>query len=89
MAGFAFTPGLLRLAQHGERLVYRIAGLPVAVAALFAVRSVGESSPLDSAFTAQYWHLDGIGDSKDACFHFGMPPCASRSGRTGRSRIGS
>ncbi|HET8750290.1 MAG TPA: sugar-transfer associated ATP-grasp domain-containing protein [Sphingomicrobium sp.] len=62
MAGLAFTPSLLRLAQHGERLVYRIAGLPVAIGVIWASWGGSESSPLDSAFAAQFWHLQGFGD---------------------------
>lgn len=47
----------MRTAERAERLVYRVAGLPVAIGALLAGR--GASQPLRSAFAHRYWHPQG------------------------------
>ncbi|MGE5562860.1 MAG: sugar-transfer associated ATP-grasp domain-containing protein [Bacillota bacterium] len=49
---------LQRLRQSAERLVYRVAGLPVAVRA--AVGSADD--PLRSAFAARYWHPESASE---------------------------
>jgi hypothetical protein len=46
-----------RVADSAERLVYRVAGLPVALSA-----ALGEPDPLHSAFARRYWHPDGIAE---------------------------
>ena len=49
-------------ASNAERLVYRIAGLPVAVSALFTLAGGDESDALRSAFAQRYWHPDGVAE---------------------------
>lgn len=46
--------------SRAERLVYRIAGLPVALSALLL--SSGDNDPLQSAFAWRYWHPQGAGE---------------------------
>ena len=43
---------LLRLRQSAERMVYRVAGLPVALTAAFG----HSADPLHAAFARRYWH---------------------------------
>ena len=50
---------LSRFANRAERLVYRIAGLPVAVRMLLDISADDGSDPLRSAFANSYWHPDG------------------------------
>jgi glutathione synthase/RimK-type ligase-like ATP-grasp enzyme len=52
----------MNLNAHAERLIYRIAGLPVAVSALWASTADGPSDVLQSAFVWRYWHPDGVGE---------------------------
>lgn len=50
--------------QHAERLLYRLAGLPVALAAIWhagAGAEGGDSLPIELAFASSYWHLAGAG----------------------------
>jgi hypothetical protein len=49
---------LANAANRAERLIYRIAGLPVAIAALFTSNSLN-SDPLQSAFLWTYFHPEG------------------------------
>jgi hypothetical protein len=49
-----------RIASTAERIVYRIAGLPVAVAA--SLGAGGGDDPLQSAFAWRYWHPDGAAE---------------------------
>lgn len=51
-----------RVAESAERIVYRIAGLPVAIAALFKSSDPDETDTLQDAFARSYWHPQGIGD---------------------------
>jgi Sugar-transfer associated ATP-grasp len=51
-----------RIAATGERIVYRIAGLPVAVSALLATSQSDAADPLQSAFAWRYWHPDGAAE---------------------------
>jgi hypothetical protein len=44
----------MNLNAHAERLIYRIAGLPVAVSALWASTADGSSDVLQSAFVWRY-----------------------------------
>src|SRR5689334_5125285 len=53
---------LSRFANTAERLVYRIAGLPVAVRMLLDVSAGDGSDPLRSAFANSYWHPDGAAE---------------------------
>lgn len=46
------------IASSAERIVYRIAGLPVALGALFHSRRGGTGNPLKAAFAWRYWHPD-------------------------------
>ena len=46
----------MSLADSAERLVYRIAGLPVAIAALLGASGAEPSDVLRSAFADCYWH---------------------------------
>lgn len=54
----------LSIAERGERLVYRIAGLPVAISAALAIGDArkGSRSALDAAFAQTYWHPDNAGE---------------------------
>lgn len=54
----------ISIAERGERLVYRIAGLPVAVSALWLASHGVEADPpaIDSVFAARYWHPIGPGE---------------------------
>jgi hypothetical protein len=49
---------LSRFASSAERLVYRVAGLPVAFRFLFSL----SDDPLKSAFASSYWHPDGAAE---------------------------
>jgi hypothetical protein len=49
------------IAARAERLLYRIAGLPVALAAILGSAS-RSNDPLQSAFAWSYWHPDGVDD---------------------------
>ena len=51
------------IASRAERLVYRIAGLPVAFSASLLGSSATEGAdPLQTAFAWRYWHPDGAGE---------------------------
>jgi hypothetical protein len=52
----------LRIGTHAERLLYRVAGLPVALAALWSGFNGDAADPLQSAFAWSYWHPDGAGE---------------------------
>jgi hypothetical protein len=53
---------LSSIAGFAERMVYRLAGLPVAVKALLDSASDIANDPLQAAFAAQYWNPDGAGE---------------------------
>lgn len=53
----------MRTAERAERLVYRVAGLPVALRALLHGRAA--SDPLRSAFAHRYWHPQGLAEWLD------------------------
>ncbi|MEO8454990.1 MAG: sugar-transfer associated ATP-grasp domain-containing protein [Sphingomicrobium sp.] len=53
---------LSRIADSAERFVYRIAGLPVAVWAIFAGSDSESTDPLQTAFVWRYWHPDDLGE---------------------------
>ena len=51
--------------QHAERLVYRVAGLPVALSAAWAAGHAGDggdASLVDLIFASSYWHPAGAGE---------------------------
>ena len=49
--------------QHAERLVYRLAGLPIALAAAWlAGPDVVDGSTVDLVFAARYWHPAGAAE---------------------------
>jgi hypothetical protein len=52
----------MRIAESAERLIYRIAGLPVALGVLLGAYRAETSDPLRSAFAHRYWHPDGLGE---------------------------
>jgi len=52
---------VMNIASRAERLVYRVAGLPVALSALLLGTSVTDA-PLQTAFAWRYWHPDGAGE---------------------------
>jgi hypothetical protein len=53
----------LGVASRAERLVYRIAGLPVALSGLLLGSSSGDpADPLQAAFVWRYWHPIGAGE---------------------------
>ena len=49
------SPLMMRVAVRGERLVYRIAGLPVAVRRLFDRRGQASSDVIRAAYALAYW----------------------------------
>lgn len=59
---------LSRVADSAERIVYRVAGLPVAVWALFGASENDATDPMLSAFIWSYWHPDGAGDWSELLF---------------------
>jgi Sugar-transfer associated ATP-grasp len=53
----------LGVASRAERLVYRIAGLPVALSGLLLGSAGSDAAdPLQTAFVWQYWHPSGAGE---------------------------
>jgi hypothetical protein len=55
----------LSIAEHGERLVYRMAGLPVALSAAWLASQgadVTDPAAMDAVFAARYWHPQGISE---------------------------
>ena len=53
---------IARLSQSAERIVYRIAGFPLAASALLLSLRSEELDPLQGAFAWKYWHPDGVSD---------------------------
>jgi len=51
-----------RVAETAERIVYRIAGLPVAISAFRATGARDTADMLKSAFAWRYWHPDGLAE---------------------------
>lgn len=51
-----------RIAGSAERVVYRIAGLPVAIAALIGSPLGSDADPLQAAFAWRYWHPVGASE---------------------------
>ena len=47
-----------------ERIVYRVAGLPIAILVWFG-SSADDSDPLQAAFAWRYWHPSGMGEWSD------------------------
>jgi len=57
--------GRFRIAERGERLVYRIAGLPVALSGLWLLSQGTDGADLqslDAAFASRYWRPEGVGE---------------------------
>lgn len=52
----------MRIAERAERLVYRVAGLPVALGVLLGAYGAEASDPLRSAYAHRYWHPDGFSE---------------------------
>jgi hypothetical protein len=52
----------MSFADAAERLIYRVAGLPVAVGALFDAPGMEPQDALRCAFVKCYWHPQGLGD---------------------------
>lgn len=52
----------MSIAARAERMVYRVAGLPVAVSALLASSGGDGADPLRAAFAWRYWHPDGAAE---------------------------
>lgn len=52
----------MRLAERAERLVYRVAGLPVAVGVVLGAYGAEANDPLRSAFAHRYWHPADLGE---------------------------
>lgn len=53
------------IAEHCERLVYRMAGLPVALSAAWLVSQGADftdPTAMDAVFAAQYWHPQGLAE---------------------------
>jgi hypothetical protein len=86
--------------EHAERLVYRVAGLPVALyAAWLASRGidVGDSFPVELAFASAYWHPASASEWIELVIAVAALPIAlpvgslwftARNGPTIRSRAG-
>ena len=53
------------IASRAERLIYRVAGLPVAVSAVFASASAEAIDPLRTAFAQRYWHPESAAEWSD------------------------
>ena len=53
---------IVRIRQSAERIIYRIAGLPIALCLLNGAISADDTDPLQSAFAWQFWHPSGLGD---------------------------
>jgi hypothetical protein len=91
----------LTIAERGERLVYRIAGLPVAIGAAFprgGHQGAGSLASIDAAFASCYWHPDGIADWAELLAALLLWPIAliggaawftARNGRIIRERTGT
>jgi hypothetical protein len=64
MAKGASMPSVSNSAkQRAERLVYRVAGLPVALSAAWAAgRSADTGFPVELAFASSYWHPADLGE---------------------------
>lgn len=96
--GLSILPMRLpRIADTAERIVYRTAGLPVALAALVSVYASDDPEPLRSVFAAAYWHPDGFSDWPELILAILLWPMAlllssawftSRNGRIIRHRHG-
>jgi hypothetical protein len=52
----------MSVAETAERLIYRIAGLPIAIGALLGVSGSDASGTLQSAFADRYWHPEFAGE---------------------------
>jgi hypothetical protein len=88
----------LGVASRAERLIYRIAGLPVALSGLLLGSSGGDGAdPLQTAFVWQYWHPIGAGEWSELLGGMVAWPIAlvvgalwytSRNGRTIRRQYG-
>lgn len=53
---------LSSFAESAERIVYRVAGLPVALGQLLSDLNADESELLRPIFAAQYWHPESLAD---------------------------
>lgn len=63
--------------QSAERLVYRVAGLPVALAAAWAIRAGdAEGSLVDATFAATYWHPGDAGEWLELLLALAILPIA-------------
>ena len=52
----------MSLADSAERVVYRVAGLPVALGVLLGTYGGPSDDPLRCAFSRRYWHPQGAGE---------------------------
>jgi Sugar-transfer associated ATP-grasp len=52
----------LTIAERGERMVYRVAGLPIAIGVLLGGFGNAMADPLRSAFAERYWHPEGLAE---------------------------
>jgi hypothetical protein len=50
---------------RAERVIYRVAGLPLAVRALLFGATLGPATSIRAAHAARYWHIDGVADATD------------------------
>jgi Sugar-transfer associated ATP-grasp len=64
----------MRIAETAERMIYRIAGLPVALGVLLGVYGAAANDPLRSAFAHRYWHPDGLGEWSELVSGFMLWP---------------
>jgi hypothetical protein len=69
--------GLLSgVADSAERIVYRVAGLPVALASLITSSATDETEPLLSTFSWSFWHPDGPSDWAELLVGIAVSPVA-------------
>lgn len=85
------------IADSAERIVYRVAGLPVAVRAALAAREAGVTDALRSAIAERYWHPEGLADWLELVLGVAISPIGlflasafyiSRNGRLINQRFG-
>ena len=65
---------LSKAARHGETVLYRVAGLPVALAALFRPEGGDALSAMRAAYARQYWAPENWGEIADIAAALALSP---------------
>lgn len=65
---------LARTARRGETILYRVAGLPVALAALFRPKGHDALSAMRAAYAHHYWSPESWGEMVDIALAFALSP---------------